>query len=130
MVSRPESARSITSAGRLRCSRRARISAAVVRLPGRSSQRPARQTARISRPSVSSSRAAQSLRTASTLPGANAQIAAPGKSNSPTPVSTAIEPHGSPTQKASISPAAMASAIKGGGTVRMSIAGAPGSESQ
>ena len=71
--------------------------------------------------------------TASTFSGAADQIAQPGKSNSPTPFSTAFDPQGSPTQNASISPASIALGISAGGTVRISTlcgAGRPSAESQ
>ena len=65
---------------------------------------------------------AQSLRTLSTFSGAKAQIALPGSSSAPAPSSTATDPQGSPTQKASITPERMASGISGGGITSMRTA--------
>ena len=80
----------------------------------------ARHTARISAAAQSGSASTVARDMASTFSGANCQIAAPGRISCAAPISTATLPQGSPTQKASISPPAIADAIRGGGTVTRS----------
>ena len=101
-----------------RWSGRPRISAVVIAFGGSPSQRAARQTARISaavrvRLGLDGSRAAWRA----PFPGRTARSRRRAGSGSAAPISTATLPQGSPTQKASISPAAIAAAIRGGGTV-------------
>ena len=96
------------------------ISAAVSRFSVSSSQRQARQIARIKAPVSSGCARVKSRRMTNPFSGGAAQIATPGSNSVATPCSTALEAHGSPTQKASTSPAAMAAAISGGGTVTTS----------